>query len=224
MKQLFLASVLITLVAGCARLPFQETALVSLASEDPKNLVAHFQATAPEDYRLLSTVVFEYNGRKFAAISTVQIDRTDRVFKVAAMNPMGVKLFAFSGKQNQVTTQYAIADFSKYGDIAALVSRDIRRIYFDLIPSPHALVWKRKYRVSFRQLYDQGFLEYVFAGQEGDLIEKNYYDDSGIVWRVAYYEYSGQDGNRLPRGIVFTHYKYGYRLTVRHKEFGIERN
>ncbi|HSQ77323.1 MAG TPA: hypothetical protein VLN91_00380, partial [Nitrospirota bacterium] len=133
-------------------------------------------------------------------------------------------LFALSGDQDSVTSQYSIAAFTKYGDIASAVGTDIRRIYFDLVPAPEAKIWKKKYKLIFRQGSGPGFLEYVFAGRDGDLIEKNYYENNGLVWRVSYYEYRDQDGKRWPQGVVFTHYDYRYRLTVRHKEFRFEHN
>jgi hypothetical protein len=224
MKRFYLAAFLLAFAAGCAHVPFEETALVPLGSGDPQHIVEHFRANTPENFQLLNTVVFEYNWRQFPAIGTVQINRAERVFKVAGMNPMGVMLFEFSGNQDSVTTQYAIAAFTKYGDIASAVGNDIRRIYFDLVPAPEAKSWKRKYKLIFRQASGPGILEYVFAGREGDLVEKNYYENNGILWRVAYYEYRDQEGKRWPQGVVMTHYEYRYRLTVRHKELRVEHN
>jgi len=212
------------LLAGCSSVPFQKTTLVALESADERNILERFKARMPDSFQLLTTVVFEYNSRKFSSIGTVQINRLDGVFKVAGMNPMGVKLFELSGDQNSVTSHYAITDFSRYGDIATAVGNDIRRMYFDLVPGPEARTWKRKYTQIFRQPSGAGFLEYVFAGRGGELIEKRYYEEDGIVWKASYYEYRDQDGKRWPQGIVFIHYSYGYRLIVRQKEFRIERN
>ncbi len=224
MKRFVLLFILQMFIAGCSTVPFQETRLVSLDSEDPRSMVERFQKSIPASFQLLTSVVFEYNSRKFYGIGTLQVNRPDGVFRVAGMNPMGVKLFELSGDQHGVTSQYTIADFSRYGDIAAAVGNDIRRIYFDLVPGPEARIWKRRYKLIFRQPSGPGFLEYVFAGTGGDLIEKNYYEESGIVWKSAYYEYQEQDGKRWPRGIVLIHYQYGYRLTVRQKEILVEHN
>jgi len=211
------------LVAGCSAVPFRKTTLVALENADARAIVERFKARMPDSFQLLNTVVFEYNGRKFSAIGSVYISKADRVFKVAGMNPMGVKLFELSGDRSSVTTHYAIADFSKYGDIAFVVSNDIRRIYFDLVPGPEASTGKRKYKLIFRQSSGPGSLEYIFAGAGGDLIEKNYYEDSGLMWRISYYEYRDQDGKRWPQGIVLLNYQYGYRLTIRQKELNFER-
>jgi len=215
---------LLLFTIGCGSVPFHETALVPLGSGDPRDVVERFRAGIPDSFELLNTVVFEYNGRTFTAIGTSRINRADRVFKVAGMNPMGIKLFELSGDQNSVTSNYSISDFSKYGDLASAVGNDIRRIYFDLVPGPEARSWKRKYTQIFRQPSDSGYLEYVFAGRDGDLIEKRYYEEDGIVWKASYYEYRDQDGKRWPQGIVFIHYTNRYRLIVRQKEFRIEHN
>ncbi len=211
--------IILLFLFGCSVVPFQETARVPLAQESPQSFVERFRTGIPDSFQLLNTVVFEYNWRKFSGIGYVDINRRDKIFKVVCLNPLGVKLFELSGDQNSVTNLYTIAAFTRYGDIAAVVGNDIRRIYFDLLPSPEARIWKRKYSISFRQPSGPGTLEYVFAGAEGDLIEKNYYHDAGIVWRVSYYEYREQNGMRFPRGILFLNYQYHYRLTVRQKEF-----
>jgi len=223
-RSLIVVLLLNLLVAGCSSVPFQNTTLVALESADAQNILERFKEHMPDNFQLLNTVVFEYNGRKFSALGSVYISKVDRVFKVAGMNPMGVKLFELSGDRRGVTTHYSIADFSKYGDISSAVGNDIRRIYFDLVPGPEARIWKKKYTQIFRQPSGAGFLEYVFAGRDGDLIEKRYYEENGIVWKASYYEYRDQDGKRWPQGIVFIHYPYGYRLIVRQKEFRIEHN
>ncbi len=223
MKRL-LAAFWIALAAGCVHVPFQEAGLVPLQDRDPGSVVESFRAGSPVSFQLLNTVVFEYNSRKFSGIGSLEVDGMAQTFKLAAMNPMGVKLLELSGDRQRITTVYAMPALNRYGDLGTTVGNDIRRMYFDLIPGPEAVLWKRKYKLLFRQPSGQGFLEYVFAGERGDLIEKNYYEDQGIVWRVSYYEYHAESGRRVPRGIVFIHYDHRYRLTVRNKEFRFEDN
>jgi hypothetical protein len=220
MKHFIALAILVIMIGGCVAVPFQETELVPLSSEPARNMAEHFQTSIPDVFQVLSTVVFEYNGRSFGSIGSVEINRSERSFLVAGMNPMGVKLFEISGNERTgATLRYAIADFTKYGDIALAVGSDIKRIYLDLVPGPEAKSWKRKYKLIFRQPWDAGFVEYVFAGSNGDLIEKNYYDSTGLAWRVSYYEYREQQGKRWPQGILMMHFDYGYRLTIRQKEF-----
>jgi hypothetical protein len=209
---------LLAFIAGCTSVPFQDTARVSLDSLDPKSVVDQFKTKLPGSFQLLSTVVFEYNGRTFPGLGTIDLNRTDRVFKLACMNAMGVKLFELSGDAGSTKTHYALAALTQYGDIGTAVGIDIRRIYFDLVPSPDALLWRRTEQLHYRQFYGPGFLEFVFAGAHGDLIAKRYYEDNQLAWEVLYYEYRDQLGKRFPQGIVFINYQNGYRLTVRQKE------
>jgi hypothetical protein len=218
------ALVLFLFAGGCATIPFEQPKLVSLESRDPQTVVKQFRESEPDKYQLLSTVVFEYNSRRFSAISSLRINRGEREFAVAGMNPMGVKLFEFSGKREQVTTLYVLPAFSRYGDLGSAMGSDIRRIYFDLAPASGATLWRKRCKLVYRQSSGPGFLEYVFGGEDGDLIEKNYYENNMIVWRVSYYEYRDTEGFRWPQGVVFINYDYGYRLTVRHKEFRVEHN
>jgi hypothetical protein len=216
--------VLVLFLAGCSTVPFRDAVRVPIDSVDPQNMVDRFRASMPDSFELLNTVVFEYNGRSINAIGTVRINRAERAFTVACMNPMGIKLFEVSGDRNSLTSTFSIADVSTFRDLASTVANDIRRIYFDLLPGPKAWVWKRTYTQAFRQSFGSGMLEYVFAGVPGDLIEKRYYEENGIVWKVSYYEYRDQDGKRWPQGIVYVNYRYGYRLLVKQKELRFEQN
>jgi hypothetical protein len=218
MKRLILLCLGVLLAVGCAHVPFQETPLVSLESSEPRSVVEQFQANLPESFKLLNTVVFEYTWQKFLGLGYIDIDRRDSVFKVVCLNPMGVQLFELSGDRNTVVTHNALAPLMQYGDLPTAVGNDIRLIYFDLVPTADAQIWKRKYKITFRQSSGPGFKEYVFAGADRDLVEKNYYENNEIVCRIAYYEYREQSGKRYPQGIILTNYKYGYQLTVRQKE------
>jgi hypothetical protein len=219
MKRLVLIMVVASVLAGCVAAPFREPARGQLPPGGPQGIVERYQKRMPENFQLLNTIVFEYNWRAFSAIGYVDIDRKNELFKLVCLNPMGVKLFELSGDRNRVENLYTIAAFSRFGDITTAVGNDIRRIYLDLAPSPEARVRKGSSSLRFQQSFGAGVLEYVFAGPEGDLIEKNYYGNNGLAWRVSYYEYREQNGKRIPFGILFLNYDFGYRLTVRQKEF-----
>jgi len=215
-------ALIILLVAGCASAPFQKTALVPLETSDPQTIVERFRSGSPERFQLLNTIVFEYNWFTFGGIGFVEINAADHFYKVACMNHMGVKLFEVSGNRDGVLSQSAIGPLADKGDIARVVGNDIMRIYFDLVPGPRARSWKRRNKLFFLESSGDGRMEYVFGGAQGDLIEKNYYEDDGILWKTSYYEYRDQAGKRWPQGIVFINYQYGYRLTVRQKELRLE--
>lgn len=188
-----------------------------MTSKAPEAVLEHFKAGMPSSFQLLSTVVFQYNGLQFSAIGTLEIDAKNRTFSLACVNPMGVKLFELSGDDKGTTTRYALPNFTQYGDVGSAIGNDIRRIYFDLLPSQGASTWKTRYQLHLKEFSGTGTLEYVFAGQD-DLMAKRYYENNTISWDVSYYEYKEQGGKRYPLGIVLINYEYGYRLTVRQKE------
>ncbi|MFA6054224.1 MAG: hypothetical protein WC769_02495, partial [Thermodesulfovibrionales bacterium] len=113
---------------------------------------------------------------------------------------------------------FALDEFTKKGDFSAIVGEDIKRIYFDQIPSSEAAIVKEKYRIIFRQPSGAGIMEYIFAGPDVNLTEKSYYEDDALVWRVSYYEYQSDERKLYPRGIILKNYKYGYGFMVKLKE------
>jgi hypothetical protein len=210
--------IVVMFVAGCTHIPFRETEQVALESADPKSVVEQFEANMPANFQLLNSVVFEYSWNAFMGIGYIDIDRQNSLFKVVCLNPLGVQLFELSGDKNNIVTHNAMPAIMQYGDLPTAVGTDIRRIYFDLLPSDKSRIWKSKYKVNFWQPYGPGIMEYEFAGKPRGLVEKVYYENDEIIWRISYYEYREINGKLYPQGIIMINYKYGYQLTVRQKE------
>lgn len=218
MKNTVLLFITLLCAGGCTPAPFQETARGPLPAERPQLLIERQQTRTAGRFQLLNSIVFEYNWHAFSGLGYLDIDRSTGLFKVVCLTPMGVKLFELSGDRTTVTNRYTIPAFSRYGDITTVVGNDIRRIYFDVVPSADAQIRTCRHGVRFRQSSPEGTVEYVFSGPEGDLVEKNCYRENGLAWRASYYEYREENGKRLPAGILFLNYEHGYRLTVRQKE------
>jgi hypothetical protein len=214
MKKLSILWTCIVLLAGCSGIPFRETPLVPMAGTDPTNVVERFKADSPDAFQLLNTIVFEYRWRKFSGLGMVGVDTKDRTFVIACINQMGVKLFELTGDREGAVTGFVMPELAKQGNFAEVVGEDIKRIYFDLLPSPQATIEREKYR----QGSGTGLLEYVFAGPEGNLLEKNYYEDGFAVWTISYYEYTRNKGKLYPAGTILKNAKYGYSLMVKLKE------
>ncbi len=218
MKRIVAVCMVIALAAGCSSIPFKETAPAAFDTTDPRAVVERFKAGMPDDFKVLSSIVFEYYWISVAGIGYVDINTQDELYKVACLNHMGVKLFEFEGNRNGLISQYAIGPLASAGNIAEAVGTDIRRVYFDLLPTPDARIIRRKNKLVFRQRSGWGALEYAFGGADGNLLKKTYIEDNRAVWRVSYYDYQQKDGKLYPMGIVFSNYRYGYRLIVRQKE------
>ena len=210
--------IILLFIAGCTSIPFHETTLVPLDKADPPAIVERFRTDSPEEFQLLNTIVFEYRWRKFSALGVAAVNTKERTFTLACINQLGVNLFELTGNKDGVTTVFVMPEFTKQGDFGAAVGEDIKRIYFDLLPSSDAKIERQKYRIIFRQGFGSGFMEYVFAGAEGTLLEKNYYEDGVAVWTVSYYEYTRNRGKLYPSGTILNNNKFGYRLIVKLKE------
>ena len=208
----------IVFMAGCSSIPFQKTPYVPLESVDPLTAVEQFKKHSPEDFQLLNTIFFQYNWIKFSGIGYIHVNTTERTYTVVCINHMGVKLFEITGNNNGVISSFALEEFKKKGDFATVVGEDIKRIFFDLIPSSEAKQTNEKLQIIFQQPFGAGVLEHVFAGTDVNLIEKSYYEDNALIWTVSYYEYQQNNGKYYPQGIILKHHVYGYSLTVKLKE------
>lgn len=217
MKALVLMIVLLA-AAGCSAPPFPPAEQVPLGDGDPRAVVERFRASMPEQFQVLSSIVFEFSWNKVSALGVIAVDRSQDTFTAVAMNPMGLKLFELSGAGGQVTRHFVFEAFAARGDASAAIGEDIRRIYFGLIPSADARVKHRGTRIIFRERAGAGVMERVFGGAGGYLIEKRYTENGVLVWRVSYHAYTAAGGKVFPQGMVFEHRRYGYRLIVTVKE------
>jgi hypothetical protein len=209
---------LLTVVA-CTGVPFREVNLVPLEGIDAERVRENFAMALPVAFRIVNTVTFQFKGNAFSAIGYTDVDTLEQTFTVVGLHPAGgVKLFEVSDDSEDVESGFAIEEFSVRGDLARAVRDDTRRIYFDRLPSPDAKAYKERYRILFRQDEGDGELEFVFAGSDGVLVEKRYYENGRKLWSASYYEYRRDNGKLYPDGIILEHHEYGYRLVVRLKE------
>jgi len=217
MKKVAALCIVIVFAAGCSvAVPFKELEPGPVDAADPHIAAESFKQRIPASFHLLSSIVFEYNWFTVAGLGYVDITPGDGKYKVVCMNLMGVKLFEFEGDRGGIISQYAVEPLARQGNIALAVGTDIKRVYLDLLPSADAHAFRRGSAVVFRQRSGDGALEYAFIA--GKLASKTYREDHRAAWRVSYYEYTEKDGKLYPLGIIFTNYRYGYRLIVRQKE------
>ena len=203
MKRPAFVLLMLFLVAGCESIPFKKTLDEPYSSVDPAAVREQFQARIPKHLRLLNTIVFEYNWQTFSAIGFVDVDTAERTCTLVSINQMGVKLFELSIDKDSVNTLFALPEFTAKGNFGKTVGEDIKRIYFNLVPSKEAEVDRKTFSILFRQQEGEGTAEYVFSGQGYYLTEKTYYEKGTPVYRVSFYEYLNKDGMIYPGGTDF---------------------
>jgi hypothetical protein len=205
-------------LAGCVSLPFKEPVYPELAGVAPAVLIDAWQKAQPAESDSVSAVIFQYKWHNFCALGYSRLVPSEQTFKLACLNPMGMKLFEFSGQGEEVLTSFVIPEFGRYIQFPETVGQDIRRIYFDLVPDA-AAAWRRdKGRLLFSQPDGDAKLEYVFAGDPARLVSKSCQESGRLIWRARYYDYLALSAKLYPRGVVFENYKYGYRIIIKVKE------
>jgi len=206
------------LLSGCASVPFKKTNYYTLGDTNPVIVKNEFAKLLPSNFKIINTVIFKYRTKSFLALGYIGIDTQERYFEMAGMNPMGIKLFEFVGRDNKLEVSNVTDEISNRGDLSKIILEDINCIYFDQIPEPGSTTRKTNKEIIFTEQKDSGRLEYVFAGKDNLLVEKRLLRGRKKIWSVCYYEYFFKDGKVYPRGIIFSNYLHRYKLIVNIKD------
>jgi len=218
-KKVMLNLLLVCFVSGCRSIPFKPAERVPMAGYDAHDIRAQFSERLPQKFQLVNTLVFHYYWKTFSGLGYLAVDRSEDLFQLSAMTPMGVKLFDLQGKGKEISCLYAMEEFKKHGDFSSVVGKDIRQIYFDLVPSPDTSVRRSKYEIYFNDVQDNQRIRYTFSGTERLLTEKACFDDDELLWKIGYYDYQLHDDQWYPHGIYLKNNRHHYSFEIRLKEF-----
>jgi outer membrane biogenesis lipoprotein LolB len=205
-------------MVGCSSVPFQKTRYVPQDQAELLRAVEQYDLRLPEYIQLLNTMVIEYQWKKLSCLGVIELKMREHTYAVACLSPLGVKLFEVSGNRDGVTDSYVLADVIRDDALIQTIGEDMKRIYFDLVPSSGASTIVKKDRAIIRRGADAGIMKYEFGGEDISLVNKSYYENNVLKWKVSYYEYQEKDGQLHPGGIVLNNYVQGYRLTLTLKE------
>ena len=186
-KLIFILFILLNSV-GCSSIPFKNIDYVALDNINPDNLRLEFKTLLAQKLEVINSIVFEYKWHSFSALGYTQLDLVNNTFQVSCMNPVGIKLFELTGDRNTINPNFVLKELLQRGDLPQAVGEDIRRIYFDMLPSGQAI------------------------------IEKHYYEKNRKIWSVFYYDYLMNNGRLYPAGLILKHHRFGYNLIIRLKE------
>ncbi len=204
--------------SGCVTPPFAPVALTPLDDIRADDLRREVEASLPERFTVLQSVVFEYRGRSLAAICVTTIDAAERTFAVVAVTPVGMKLFELAGRDGVVASAFVAPGLEARANPVEAIAKDIQRVYLDRIPARDAGVRRLDRKLLFSTEADGGRIEHIMGGTPPVLLQKRMTDARGLVWSVSYHAYEERNGMWHPGGIVFTHRRYRYRLILRLKD------
>ena len=217
MKQSVLILLSAFFLSGCASVPFKAAPRTAPGTNSAETVRAAFSRTQDSNYEALQSVVFQMFGMKMTGLGYLSVDEKTSTFALSCMTPMGMKLFDIQGQGDTVEAVFALPQFGKKENLARTVGLDLKRTYFDNLPTEKAEIRREKDRLVFVQRQADGRTEYDFGGPNQLLLEKRVYEGRKLVCRIRYYEYEPQDGFFYPHGIVLENRKYHYRLILRLK-------
>ncbi len=217
-KQICFFLLLACFIGGCSSVPFKKTKYTVLSDVKPEDILQKHIASAPESFKIINTVVFQFRTKKFLLLGYLSVDVNEKSFELTGMNSVGIKLIEIAAKNGEITVNNVVDEISKNGDISKVLAKDIYRIYFDQIPSKPFEIERKKREAVFSRNQGSSITKYAFAGKENHLVEKIHYEQGKKIWSVKYYEYIEKDGKVYPRGIIFKNYLHKYKLTISVKE------
>lgn len=206
------------LCASCTTVPpFEEEPLVPI-NLTPLEIRQNADKLYPHRFKVLSSVTFKYFGHSMSAMGLTIIDEESGDYSVILLNPMGIKIFELVVENDKVKSLYAIEDIHRMGGDITIIGEDIKRAYFQRVPSLRSTVSCAETLVTFSENIDEGTLNHVFGGENFDLREKILEKNGEKLWSVRYYDYREKNNESHPFGIYLENYDHGYQLIIRLKE------
>jgi len=207
---------------GCAgnniRPGYEPITLVPVKIIEKENLISNVENRFATDFDLLNSIIFSFHGHEMAAIGYTEVDRKIKKFSVAALSPVGLKLFEMSFSDGKLDTHYVIEQLLKHGDAAKAIGNDIARIYFNIVPKNESEFIINEKSYELKEKVENGFIKYVYGGTEPVLIKKGFYVKNKLQWEVNYFNYEKINNKTLPFGIIFNNKLYKYKLYVLTKQ------
>lgn len=215
MKILLLLSV-VTFFIGCAGIPFEPIELMPIEIT-PQQIVAKNMLVCPGSYTSSSAFTFRKFTSEVFVVGYTEIDESDRAFRVALMNPMGVKVLEISGTNGVFTNHFMVEQLADIPDLLGIFGTDIERLYFDCVPSKDAEVIIGEKQVEFIDKASGGEVHYLFGGCDYILLKKIFYEGNKKVCSVNYFDYQIYNGKQYPHGMTLNNHKDKYRLVIKLK-------
>ncbi len=211
-----------TLLAGCASVPFVDVPTPVLHDPDPAAIRSAWSASLPTRLTTEDTVLIEFPGNSLAFLGFLRIDRAAGTFEVQGMNHMGWRAFLISGNQRKTEVLFAAPPLAEQPKVLQSIAHDIRCMYFDLVPDQAARVRIGARSVRYTEHRPDADIEFVMGGADGVLLEKRLTHWIWPVWRVRFYEYTPTLEGVFPRGMVLDNARFHYRIVVKNRSLRIE--
>ena len=216
MKKNLLLIFCLIIISGCSL--FSAIKYVPLNNVSSAKVLSSFSKRVASKFEMSTSVIFGYHFIKMSSLGVAKIDEPAQSFDLVGFSPLGVKMAEVHFKNEAVTGDFSFKHLAPGVNVPEVIAKDFKRVYFHILPSKEAVVRQEKYRLVFSEPYEDGRLDYVFAGQDKYLIERLFYRDNRLIWQVQYFDYKEFSGKIFPMIVVLRNHKYKYKIIANIKE------
>ena len=216
MKILLLLSVVIFFI-GCAGIPFDPIELMPIEIT-PQQIIAKNMLVCPDAYTASSAFTFKKFTSEIFVVGYTEIDAAEKKFRVALMNPMGMKVLEISGDQGVFTTHFIVDRLAEIPDVVGIFGTDIERIYFGYVPPKAAEIIIHEDQVEFIEKEGKVAVHYFFGSSDYVLLKKIFYYGGKKACTIQYFDYQMHNDTQYPHGMMLNNHKNKYRLIVKLKD------
>ncbi len=204
-------------LCGCQTIG-QKNCEINLDLEDSSKFVQEFAGQLASRFKLVNSVVFKYNFLSIAGIGYMDVDIENDSFNLSCMTPLGFKLFDVAAQKDNFESKVSLPEFSKKLDMGKLIARDIKRVYFDIVPDEKLRCYKTKKNTVFLKIVENGRYVYKFSNKNNLLSQKDFYEKEKLRWRVYYNSFEKVNEKNVPGEVVFKSYQFGYSFKLKVKQ------
>ncbi len=190
------------LLASCRSLP-------PVSPFEAARIPLAYEQALPVSFKAQQTLVFEFKPHwwwptiRMTALGYATVNRRTGDYAVVCLSPLGVKLFDVARTNGVTATRLMIPAGGDQAAAGKAISDDIGNLYFNLVPSPTAVVKQRGNSLVFRGECS----EHEFSRSTGQLVRKEVWTDHSRSTLTF--------GDSFPGSMTLVNHAYGYRLKIR---------
>lgn len=202
---------------GCRSVSWDPPPIPIGMAPDSLTAVRVFEEMVPHRLQITHSMLFQHGRSRLKGSGSLVIDSERREFSFLASDPSGkapgMRLFEIVSAGGDLQARFAVKPFIDDRALADDVTRDVPRMYFDLVPPDNSESSIQFNTLIARSQSGSNATEWVY-GAGNQLLEKRYFEGSNLVEQVGYYEYSLDRGRRVPHRVMMHNLRLDYALTV----------
>ena len=179
--------------------------------------IEDFSFCLAKNIEFMNSVIFKYRNRIMSGMGYGKIDYNNKSFDIVCFTNLGFKLFQISKKEDQITSDFFIKEFSINKGFYKIINNDMESIFLDwTFLEDYKFYQNRNYAV----FVDKN-IKYIFDKKNRYLIQKIYYKNNKKIYSIFYFDYIKENSKIYPKNIKLINYKYKYQFLLKIKDIKI---